>query len=72
MTIGNADNADDAGAEGGSYSSSDGGVSYGSRMGTYEISQDAITKATNLGMTNGTAGAWAGGQPAAVASGMTT
>ena len=72
MTIGNADNADDAGAEGGRYSSSDGGVSYGSRMGTYEISQDAITKATNLGMTNGTAGAWAGGQPAAVASGMTT
>ena len=41
-------------------------------MGTYEISQDAITKATNLGMTNGTAGAWAGSQPAAVASGMTT
>jgi len=34
-------------------------------MGTYEISQDAIAKATNLGMTNVTAGAWAGSQPAA-------
>ena len=65
VTIGNAGNADDAGAGGGSYFSSYGGVSYGYRMGTYEISQDAITKATNLGMTNVTAGAWAGSQPAA-------
>jgi formylglycine-generating enzyme len=53
------------GLVGGSYFSSYGGVSYGYRMGTYEISQDAITKATNLGMTNVTAGAWAGSKPAA-------
>lgn len=65
VTVGNAGNGDDAGAGGGSYSSLYGGVAYDFRMGTYEISQDAITKATNLGMTNVTAGAWTGSQPAA-------
>ena len=65
VTIGNAGNADDRGAGGGSYSSPYGGVSYGYRMGTYEISQDAITKATANGLASVTAGAWAGSKPAA-------
>ena len=65
VTVGNPGNSDDAGAGGGSYSSPYGGVSYTYRMGVYEISQDAITKATNLGMTNVTAGAWGASQPAA-------
>ena len=65
VNIGNAGNADDAGAGGGSYSSPYGGVSYGYRMGTYEISQDAITKATAGGLASVTAGAWVGSQPAA-------
>jgi len=63
--IANAGNGDDAGAGGGVYSSPYGGVSYGYRMGVTEVPQDWITKATNLGMTNVTAGAWAGLQPAA-------
>ncbi len=65
VNIGNAGNADDAGAGGGQYSSPYGGVAYAYRMGTYEIPQDAISKATNLGMTNVTAGPWTGSQPAA-------
>lgn len=65
VTIGNAGNADDAGAGGGLYSSPYGGVSYVYQMGVTEVSQDWITKATNLGMTNVTAGPWAGNQPAA-------
>ena len=65
VNIGNAGNADDAGAGGGVYSSPYGGVPYNYRMGTYEISQDAITKATAAGLTSVTAGAWTGSQPAA-------
>ena len=65
VNIGNAGNADDAGAGGGLYSSPYGGVSYGYRMGTYEISQDAIEKATAGGLASVTAGAWVGSQPAA-------
>jgi hypothetical protein len=65
VTVGNAGNADDAGAGGGSYSSPYGGVAYTYRMGAYEISEEMITKATNLGMTNVTAGAWSASQPAA-------
>ena len=65
VNVGNAGNADDAGAGGGNYSSPYGGVAYDFRIGTYEISQDAITKATASGMTNVTAGAWTGSQPAA-------
>jgi hypothetical protein len=42
-----------------------GAVPYEYRMGTFEISQDAITKATASGMANVTAGAWAGNRPAA-------
>ena len=65
VPIGNAGNANDAGAGGGLYSSPYGGVSYGFNMGVTEVSQDWITKATNLGMANVTAGAWTGSQPAA-------
>jgi formylglycine-generating enzyme required for sulfatase activity len=42
-----------------------GAVPYEYRMGKYEISQDAIDKATASGMANVTAGAWTGNQPAA-------
>ena len=65
VNIGNAGNADDAGAGGGSYSTPYGGVSYGYRMGTYEISQDAITKATAGGLASVTAGPHTGNEPAA-------
>lgn len=65
VNIGNAGNADDAGAGGGLYSSPYGGVSYGYRMGTYEISQDQITKATAGGLASVTAGAHTGNEPAA-------
>ena len=65
VNIGNAGNANDAGAGGGLYSSPYGGVSYNYRMGVTEAAQDWITKATNLGLTNVTAGAWTGNQPAA-------
>jgi hypothetical protein len=64
VTVGNAGNTDDTGDGGGSYSSPFGGVSYTYRIGTYEVSQDAITKATNAGMTNVVAGAWGSSQPA--------
>jgi hypothetical protein len=64
VTIGNPGNADDAGAGGGSYWTPYGGVSYTYRMGVYEISQEMITKATNLGLANVTAGAWGASQPA--------
>ena len=63
--IGNAGNADDAGAGGGLYSSPYGGVPYAYRMGTLEISQDAITKATAGGLAGVGAGPWTGNQPAA-------
>ena len=45
-----------------------GGVPYEYRASTYEITQDAITKATASGMANVTAGAWTGKQPAATIS----
>jgi formylglycine-generating enzyme required for sulfatase activity len=64
--VGNAGNANDAGAGGGSYFSPYGGVAYNFRIGTYEISQDMIERATASGMTRDvTAGAWAGNRPAA-------
>jgi hypothetical protein len=65
VDIGNPGNADDAGAGGGMYSSPYGGVPYTYRVAVTEVPQDWITKATNLGMTNVTAGAWTGSQPAA-------
>jgi sulfatase modifying factor 1 len=60
VTIGNAGNAADT--------TTYGAVPYAYRMGKYEISQDAITKATASGMSNVTAGAWTGNQPAAIIS----
>ena len=65
VDIGNAGNADDAGAGGGIYSGPYGGVPYQYRMGTFEISQDAITKATAGGLASVTAGAHTGNEPAA-------
>jgi len=63
--IGNAGNADDAGAGGGRYFSSYGGVPYQYRLGTYEISQESIDKATGAGMRWIEPGFWKGNQPAA-------
>ena len=57
VNIGNAGNAADT--------TGYGAVPYQYRVGTYEITQDAITKATASGMANVTAGAWTGSQPAA-------
>jgi len=57
VNVGNAGNAADT--------TNYGAVPYAYRVGTYEISQDAITKATASGMANVTAGAWSGTQPAA-------
>jgi formylglycine-generating enzyme required for sulfatase activity len=57
VSIGNTDNAADTTGRG--------AVPYEFRVGTYEITQDAITKATASGMANVTAGAWTGNQPAA-------
>jgi len=65
VNVGNAGNADDAGAGGGIYSSPYGGVGYNYQVSTYEISQNDITKATNLGLANVTAGAHTGDEPAA-------
>jgi formylglycine-generating enzyme required for sulfatase activity len=57
VNIGNAGNAADT--------TSYGAVPYEYRASIYEISQNAITKATASGMANVTAGAWTGNQPAA-------
>ena len=57
VNIGNTGNAADT--------TSYGAVPYEYRASIYEISQDAITKATASGMANVTAGAWTGNQPAA-------
>ena len=60
VNIGNAGNAADT--------TGYGAVPYEYRVGTYEITQDAISKATASGMANVTAGAWTGNQPAATIS----
>ena len=75
VDIGNAGNADDRAQDNfndtpgdpndDEYASPYGGVSYGYRMGVTEVPQDWITKATNLGLTNVTAGAHTGAEPAA-------
>ncbi|MFM6171544.1 MAG: SUMF1/EgtB/PvdO family nonheme iron enzyme [Sphaerospermopsis kisseleviana] len=57
VTIGNAGNAADT--------TTYGAVPYEYRIGKYEISQEAVTKATASGMSNVTAGMWSGTQPAA-------
>jgi len=63
--ISNPGNGDDLGAGGGSYSAPYGGVDYIYHISVTEVPQDWITKATRLGMTNVTADAWSGNQPAA-------
>ena len=65
VDIGNPGNGEDLGDGDGSYSAPYGGVAYIYRMGVTEAPQDWITKATRLGMTNVTAGAWSAKQPAA-------
>jgi formylglycine-generating enzyme len=67
VPVGNAGNADDAGAGGGIYSSPYGGVAYPYWMGVYEISQDQITKAaaSTPALANVTVGPWTGSRPAA-------
>ena len=65
VDVGNAGNANDAGAGGGSYSSPYGGVGYDYRISTYEISQSDITNATASGLSNVTGGAHTGNEPAA-------
>jgi len=57
VNIGNAGNAADT--------TGYGAVPYEYRVGTYEITQDAITKATAGGLANVTAGEWTGNQPMA-------
>ena len=57
VNIGNTGNAADT--------TTYGAVPYEYRASIYEISQDAITKATASGMANVTAGPWTGNQPAA-------
>ena len=61
VNIGNAGNADDSAPNGGPY----GGVAYDYRIGKFEISQDAISKATASGLSNVSAGPHAGNKPAA-------
>ena len=60
VDVGNAGNAADT--------TTYGAVPYDYRMGKYEISQDAIAKATASGMANVTAGPWLNNQPAATIS----
>ena len=57
VDIGNTSNAADT--------TGYGAVPYQYRVGTYEVSQYAMDKATASGMANVTAGAWTGNQPAA-------
>jgi len=66
VNIYNAGNAKDDGAGGGIYSSQAGRVPYNYRIGTNEIAQEALTKASLNGLTtNVRAGAWTGNRPAA-------
>ena len=58
VNIGNTGNAADT--------TTYGAVPYDYRVGKYEITQDAITKATASGMSNVTVGRWTGNQPAAL------
>jgi hypothetical protein len=57
VTIGNPGNADDAEVGAGA-------VSYIDSIGVTEVPADWITKATNLGLANVSAGPWMGLQPA--------
>jgi hypothetical protein len=63
VSVLNAGNTDDLGAGGGLYSSPHGGVLYEYRMGTFEISQEQIEKATASGLASVVAGAHTGAEP---------
>ena len=67
VNIGNPGNGNDAAFDNTppGFSSPFGGVTYDYRMGVTEVPQDWITKATNSGLTNVTAGRWTDIQPAA-------
>ncbi len=67
VNIGNAGNANDGAGnpDRGLYFSSYGGVPYAYRMGTFEIAQDAITKAAASGVLNLGGGIWSATQPVA-------
>lgn len=65
VTVGNAGNANDAGAGGGSFHTPYGGVGYTYRISTYAISQRDIANAAASGLANVTAGAHTGLKPAA-------
>lgn len=64
VEVGNAGNADDAGAGGGSYSSPYGGVAYNYRIGVHEVSEENIQYARNAGLILVDAGAWSPSMPA--------
>lgn len=67
VTIGNQGNTDDVNNQynnPGDQGTPFGGVGYTYRIGTYEISEALITRATASGLANVTAGAWTGNQPA--------
>ena len=64
VEVGNAGNAHDTGGGGGSYSSAYGDVAYEYRISKYEISNDMIDRATNLGMANVVRGSGFVNQPA--------
>ena len=63
--VGNAGNANDSGAGGGSYSSPYGGVPYDYRVGVNEISQNVINAAVAGGLTGMPAGSWTGDKSSA-------
>lgn len=68
VTVGNPGNGADANfprPNTGAYGDQPGGVAYIYRIGTTEVPQDWVEKATNLGLTNVVASAWSGLQPAA-------
>ena len=69
VPIGNAGNGNDVNNPYPSNNTDEGtpngGVSYNYRMGTNEISQEAIDKAVAGGLTGMTAGFWSGNQPSA-------
>ncbi len=62
--VGNAGNANDAGAGGGSYSSPYGGVSYDYRISTYEVSRSSVRGAIVGGLNHVTAEGMFEGSPA--------
>ncbi len=65
VSVGNPLNPDDSAAGGGAYFSLHGGVGYSYRMGTHEVPNDAVVKATAGGLNGVISGPWTGNRPAA-------